>query len=142
MSDHDEDRPTDHAGLEILTPEECNRHLDETEIGRVAFVSEGDVVILPVNYRFVNSTVVFQTSDGSKLDMATERKTVAFEIDGFHPQQQTGWSVLVKGTAQYVMDEDLEAEFRKLGLRPWAPHTKGRRWVRILPDEITGRKID
>lgn len=138
----DQDRPTDHAGLQVLTPEECNERLDETEIGRVAFVSEGDVVILPVNYRFVNGTVVFQTTDGSKLDMAAERKTVAFEIDGFAPQQQTGWSVLVKGTAEYVMDEELEAEFRRLGLRPWAPYTKARRWVRILPDEITGRKID
>lgn len=142
MSNHDQDRPTDHAGLQVLTPEECDARLEETEIGRVAFVSEGDVVILPVNYRFVNGTVVFQTADGSKLDMATDRKTVAFEIDGFAPQQQTGWSVLVKGTAEYVMDEELEAEFRSLGLRPWAPYTTTRRWVRILPDEITGRKID
>ena len=137
-----QDRPTDHAGLQVLTPEECNERLDETEIGRVAFVSEGDVVILPVNYRFVNGTVVFQTTDGSKLDMATDHKAGAFEIDWLAPQHQTGWSVLVKGTAEYVMDEELEAEFRRLGLRPWAPYTKARRWVRILPDEITGRKID
>jgi len=99
-------------------------------------------VIFPVNYRFVNSTVVFQTTDGSKLNTASDHKTVAFEIDGFEPQQQTGWSVLVKGTAEEVMDEDVEAELHRLGLRPWAPYTKARRWVRILPDEITGRKID
>lgn len=142
MSDGNQERPVDHAGLEVLSKDECDELLNETEIGRVAFISEGDVVILPINYRWVESTIVFQTTDGSKLDMAADRKPVAFEIDGFDAQQQTGWSVLVKGTAHYVMDEEVEEQLRRLGLRPWAPYTKARRWVRILPDEVTGRKID
>ena len=142
MTDDTQDHPTDHAGLGVLSVEDCNELLFNTEIGRVAFVSDGDIVILPINYRFVDSTVVFQTTDGSKLDMAAEHKTVAFEIDGFDSVQQTGWSVLVKGTAQYVMEEEVEAQLRRLGLRPWAPYTRERRWVRILPDEISGRKIE
>lgn len=134
--------PTDHVGLEVLTEAECDSLLATTTIGRMAFVADGDVVIFPVNYRYRNHTIVFRTADGTKLEVAANHQPVAFEIDGYDTEAKTGWSVLVKGIARYVVDEAAEAELDDLDLRPWAPLTQVRRWVRITPEEITGRKIN
>ena len=68
-------------------------------------------------------------------------RVVAFEIDGYDLEAKTGWSVLVKGIARYVLEDEEEAMLAQLDLRPWAPLTQVRRWVRISPEEITGRKI-
>jgi nitroimidazol reductase NimA-like FMN-containing flavoprotein (pyridoxamine 5'-phosphate oxidase superfamily) len=41
------------AMLEPLSLEACLQHLREGRVGRIAFVVDGDPVILPVNYRLV-----------------------------------------------------------------------------------------
>lgn len=141
MNDPNPAVPTDHVGLEVLTNAECDSLLAENKIGRIAFVADGDIVIFPVNYRYTNHTIVFRTADGTKLDVAANHQPVAFEIDGYDTERKTGWSVLVKGIARYVMEDEAEDELAELDLRPWAPLTRVRRWVRISPEEITGRKI-
>ena len=139
-----ESRPavgTDHAGLHVLTSAECDSLLAKAQIGRIAFVSEGDVLIFPVNYRYVRGSIVFRSAEGTKLDVAANHRPVAFEIDGFDENQRTGWSVLVTGIARYVMSEDEEAELADIDLIPWTPLIRARRWIRISPEHITGRKI-
>ena len=42
--------PTDHAGLEILPFDECLRLLASVPVGRVGFIADGEVVVLPVNH--------------------------------------------------------------------------------------------
>lgn len=132
---------TDHAGLEVLTVAQCDSFLSTSQIGRIAFVSDGDVLIFPVTYRYVNGAVVFRSAEGTKLDIAANHRPVAFEIDGFDEERRTGWSVLVTGIARYIIDEQEEAELADVELTPWTPYLKARRWIRISPDEITGRKI-
>ena len=141
MNDPNPAVATDHIGLEILTAAECDSLLASSQIGRMAFVADGDVVIFPVNYRYIDHTIVFRTADGTNLEVAANHSPVAFEIDGYDTDSKTGWSVLVKGIARYVMDDAEEAQLAELDLRPWAPLTRVRRWVRISPEEITGRKI-
>lgn len=141
MTDMDPSKPTDHVGLDILSNEECDALLAGTEIGRVAFVSDGDIVILPINYRYSRRSIVFRTAVGTKLEAAASHAPMAFEIDGYDMDRKSGWSVLVKGVARFVMDEEAEPDLKYLDLRPWAPDTKVRRWVRITPDEITGRRL-
>jgi uncharacterized protein len=131
----------DHAGLEVMGREECDALLESTGVGRVAFLADGDITIVPVNYRMHFGTVVFRTTSGAKLEAAARHSPVAFEIDGWDPVSQTGWSVLVKGLAVEVLDDEEATELFGLGLRPWVVAPERRRWVRIRPDEITGRKI-
>lgn len=133
--------PRDHAGLEVMSRAECDEKLESTSVGRVGFLADGDVTILPVNYRMSGGTIVFRTTSGSKLEAAGRRAPVAFEIDGWDDSTQTGWSVLAKGTAVEVLSDDEAASLFELGLRPWAEAVERRQWVRIRPDEITGRKI-
>ncbi len=133
--------PMDRTGLEVLSAQECDRLLAENVIGRVAFVADGEPVVLPVNYRLHRGAVVFRTARGEKLEAAARRAPVAFEIDGWDPDTQTGWSVLVRGVAEEVLDEDQVAELETLGLRPWADSPQRRIWVRIRREDVTGRRV-
>ena len=140
MDDPNSTVPTDHIGLEVLSNAECDALLDSTRIGRIAFVADGDVVIFPVNYRYIDHTIVFRTADGTKLEVAANHQPVAFEIDGYDLETKTArGDPLV--TERRVLEDEEEAMLAKLDLRPWAPLTQVRRWVRISPEEITGRKI-
>lgn len=132
----------DHAGLEVLSRQECDHHLAATPIGRVAFVSGGEVEVFPVTYRWHEQTVLFRTSVGAKLSAATRRAPVTFEIDGWDPTEKAGWSVVVKGVAAEIDDPEEIAALDALELKPWASARERDRWIRIRPDEITGRKID
>lgn len=132
---------TDHRGLDVLSFDECLDRLRRTHVGRLGFVSAGESVILPVNHGMVGDHVVFRTMPGSKMDVAVAAGNVAYEIDGWDDRTQTGWSVLVKGTAEVVYDSEETARYDLLRLRSWADPAGLGQWVRIRPLEITGREI-
>lgn len=131
----------DHGGLEVLSTDECRALLAQEQIGRVAFVAAGEPLVLPVNYRMHDGHIVFRTTTGEKLDAARNAKSVAFEIDSWDTTTKTGWSVIVRGASQDVYKAAEIAELKQLGLEPWADAVARDNWVRIVPDEITGRRI-
>ena len=132
---------TDHRGLDVLSFHECLDRLRRTHVGRLGFISSGEVVILPVNHGMVDDSVVFRTKAGSKMDVAVASGNVAYEIDGWDDSTRTGWSVLVKGTAEVVYDAEETARYERLRLRSWADPAGTGQWIRIRPVEITGREI-
>jgi uncharacterized protein len=134
--------PTDHGGLEVLTFHEALSLLASVPIGRVAFVDNGEPVVLPVNHAMDGKAIVFRTSYGSKLDAAWWQMPVAFEVDSYDEASRTGWSVLVKGYADLVVDDDEIDRLDTLDLRPWAYDVdRSTHWVRIHPSEVSGRRI-
>lgn len=132
---------TDHRGLDVLGFDDCLDRLRRTHLGRIAFVSAGEAVILPVNHALDGDMVVFRTKPGSKMDVAVASGNVAYEIDGYDDTTQRGWSVLVKGTAEMVYEPTETARYDSLGLRSWADPAATGQWVRIRPVEVTGREI-
>lgn len=132
---------TDRGGLEILPSDECMRLLAAEPVGRVAFVSEGEPMVLPVNHRVDGWTIVFRTDLGSKLRTALLRRPVAYEVDDYDTRTRTGWSVLVRGVADTVDDDDAIERLEHLGLTPWASGQDRPYWVRIRPEEVSGRRI-
>lgn len=131
----------DHAGLEVLTPDECLERLASTPIWRHAFVEEGEPVVLPVTIGMWDRSVVFTTAAGSKLSAAIMNQPVALEIDKWDAEVHHGWSVLVKGMAM-VVDEGREIDsLDRLSVRSWTRPEQPKAWVRILPNEITGRRV-
>ncbi|MFJ6378478.1 pyridoxamine 5'-phosphate oxidase family protein [Kitasatospora sp. NPDC092039] len=66
---------------------------------------------------------------------------VSFQVDHIDEFLGRGWSVLAIGPAHYV-DDPVELE-RLAGLPGAAPWAGGRRprWVRIRPEEISGRQL-
>ncbi len=134
MSDERDDR------LEELSVEECWRHLALKSVGRLAVSIANRPDVFPVNYRLDNETIVVRTAPGLKLAAATLGDAVAFEVDSLDELMQTGWSIVVQGTAREIdgTEELLEADH--LHVQPWAGGPK-RRYLRIVPDRITGRRI-
>ena len=131
--------PTDHAGLEVLPFDTCLELLASVPVGRVSFLADGEVVILPVNHVVDERDVVFRTDRGSKLSAADRRDHVAFEADDYDPLTRTGWSVLVSGRAE-VVSEDAEIQrLGRLGLYPWVTAVDHPFWIRIRPTSVTGR---
>ena len=63
-----------------------------------------------------------------------------YQIDGIDPSDATGWSVLVKGRATELRDVDELRSVSSLPLNYWTLGDKAH-WVRIVPDEVTGRRI-
>ncbi len=131
----------DRGGLQILDFSTCVDLLEDQYVGRVAFMHAGEPLVFPVNYRFHRGTVVFRTAVGQKLDAAGNDVPVAFEIDGWDDTYQSGWSVLVRGWMEEVTsDKELE-ELEQVPLTPWARSVERPYWVRIVPNEISGRRI-
>jgi uncharacterized protein len=122
--------------LRDLDPDECRSLLAASRVGRVAYCEEDGPVVLPVNHIVEDGDVLFATSPHSALARRFRSGPAAFEVDDFDPYNQTGWSVLVRGTARLV-------EYGELPDRRPSPWVAGTRnfVVRITPDTITGRRL-
>jgi nitroimidazol reductase NimA-like FMN-containing flavoprotein (pyridoxamine 5'-phosphate oxidase superfamily) len=133
--------PTDHAGTEVLRTSECLSLLESRPIGRLGFVEAGQVSILPVRYMMDSGQVVFRSSVGAKLDAAVRWQSVAFEVDDWDPRDRTGWSVLIHGVANEVIDEARREALNARNLDEWVINDRPKAWIEIRPNEITGRRI-
>ncbi len=127
-------------GFELLTTEECLDLLAPGGVGRVGVTFAGLPVIMPVNYAYVDGEVVFRTGEGTKLNAATARAVVAFEVDAYDPGSAAGWSVLVIGRSSVVTDPTELAHLDDYEITPWAGGTRNN-YVRLRPELITGRRI-
>jgi nitroimidazol reductase NimA-like FMN-containing flavoprotein (pyridoxamine 5'-phosphate oxidase superfamily) len=127
-------------GLEILDRASCLELLATAQVGRLAWAAvDGHVHIRPVNYTLAGTDVIVRTGMGSILAAALARLPVTFEADELEPALETGWSVVVIGTAEDVGSTD-EAALLRESVHPWAcgsrPHV-----VRIRASEVTGRRL-
>ena len=95
--------------------------------------------IFPVNFGIDDGTIVVNTAPGTKLAAAVSDEEVAFEVDRIDSERKRGVSVVVRGPATEI--ETLEELMHVEDLvAPWDPSDK-RRFLRIVPTEITGRRI-
>jgi uncharacterized protein len=133
----------DPVELEELDEATCLALLGSVSVGRLAFVARGAPVILPVNHAVHDGCVVFRTAIGSKLDAAErdDRPRVVFEADAVEDDVESGWSVVVHGRMEPVLDLIEQTALERLGLRTWAEDPSRRRWLRIRAERITGRRI-
>jgi nitroimidazol reductase NimA-like FMN-containing flavoprotein (pyridoxamine 5'-phosphate oxidase superfamily) len=123
----------------ILSESECWELLDHATVGRLAVDIAGQPDIFPINFVVDKSGIVFRSAAGTKLAGAVLNRLVAFEIDGYEPDERTAWSVVVKGQARSIerMQEVFDAE--DLPLFPWLSWDKPN-FVRIEPTVVTGRR--
>ena len=135
------ERDVDWTGLEILSPDECHLQLRLGAVGRIGFVDAGSPVILPVNYTMDGPAVVFRTAAGSKLSAGMMQRPVCFEVDHWDTMSHTGWSVLAKGVADEVLEAEEIARLERLPVRPWSRPDLRDHWVRIMVEELTGRRV-
>lgn len=128
------------TGMQILAEDECWRLLESATVGRLAVAPGGRPDIFPVNFLAINGTLVFRTAEGSKLTSVAVNHAVALEIDGYEPETNQAWSVVVSGTARPVTSDDDAAVLEELPLTPWHATPK-HHFVEIVPIKVTGRKF-
>jgi nitroimidazol reductase NimA-like FMN-containing flavoprotein (pyridoxamine 5'-phosphate oxidase superfamily) len=126
-------------GATNLEANKCWALLRSSEVGRLAVLIGDRPEIFPINYVVDHGTVVFRTAEGTKLAGAIQRK-VAFEADGYEPETGEAWSVVVKGRGEEISRVHELLDTADLPLFPWHNAPK-QRFVRIVPDEITGRRF-
>ncbi len=126
--------------LHELSRDECLELLQyHSFVGRVAFALDGRPMVLPVNYLADADSVTFTTADGGLLS-ALSGSEVAFEIDDSRPLEHSGWSVVLRGVAQIVVDADDLEILRRGPLHSWAS-PRPDRWLRIPIEELSGRRL-
>jgi nitroimidazol reductase NimA-like FMN-containing flavoprotein (pyridoxamine 5'-phosphate oxidase superfamily) len=128
------------AWLESLSQEQCLGLLREGTIGRIAFVVDGNPIILPVNYRLVEPTsgplLAVRTRPGGVIERAPTN--VAFEIDSIDHVHHQGWSVLVQGELLHA--NPTSAGFReRYDPESWLNDPEA--WLLVNPWAITGRQL-
>lgn len=132
------------AGPPVITrlvPTECRRLIAAGGIGRIAFCTASGPVVLPVNFAVVAGTIVIRTGEGTAIDGHAEGQ-VAFEVDRIDEALSQGWSVLVRGRAHRVAHPaELQIVRRDAAIWPW-PGGEREVYVRLIPDTITGRRIE
>lgn len=127
------------AVLEPLTPTQCHALLKTGGVGRVIFNASRGPVAHPVNYRFSNGEVLFNTTVNTATELESQPR-VGFEIDHIDDVFTEGWSVIVTGPARRVDNPDELVEHATHGLSPWAGGARGV-VVAIAAAEVTGRVI-
>ena len=134
-------RPAELRVISKLMPNECRRLIAPGGVGRIAFGTLSGPVVLPVNFAVLADTIVIRTAEGTLIDGHADEK-VALEVDHIDEALHQGWSVLVRGQAHRVMHP---AELHRLqedaAVWPW-PGGEREVYVRIIPSQITGRRIE
>ena len=125
-----------------LSADECWELLRSVPVGWIGFMVSGQVHIYPVNFTAHDGNLYFRTSPYGIVGKAIRHQSVAFEIDHIDAETQTGWSVLVRGTATWLADAK---RIESLGeARPATPWADGNRTmhIQITPTFVSGRQID
>jgi nitroimidazol reductase NimA-like FMN-containing flavoprotein (pyridoxamine 5'-phosphate oxidase superfamily) len=132
--------------IEDLDETECLRLVAGQEVGRIAYNGRYGPMVLPVNYRLFEGSIVFRTTQGSTMDedlttgIADAEYLIAFEIDELYPARKEGWTVLIHGSAHHVTDENERSAVAQIGVTPWAGGTR-ELYMRIRPTHIAGLRI-
>jgi nitroimidazol reductase NimA-like FMN-containing flavoprotein (pyridoxamine 5'-phosphate oxidase superfamily) len=138
------------AGMEAIVEElgesEALRLIEQAEVGRIGFTGRYGPVVLPVSYKVIGQDIVFRAGMYAALgeDLRTgipgAEYRVAFEVDELRPPTQSGWMVMIQGTAHHVDDEADRAELIAAGVEQWEA-TENALFMRITPVFVAGRRI-
>ena len=124
-----------------LLPAECRQLVAAGGVGRIAFCTASGPAVLPVNFTVVTGTIVIRTGEGTLVEGHADGQ-VAFEVDHIDEALIQGWSVLVRGQAHRVVHPaELHLVRHDAAIWPW-PGGDRDIYVRIIPDAITGRRIE
>lgn len=122
--------PGDSGYFASLDEQECRKLLAPGGVGRVAWQSDEGIMVVPVNYRMIDTRIVFHTSTLGSLAALLEPTIVGFQVDEIDAETHVGWTLLVRGTTR--PSEGLESV-------SWVPD--GRRVGVAIAGEFFGGRV-
>jgi nitroimidazol reductase NimA-like FMN-containing flavoprotein (pyridoxamine 5'-phosphate oxidase superfamily) len=128
--------PIEQDAARVLSDDQAWDRLSSVSLGRLVTNVGGQMEIFPVNFATQNNTVVFRTAEGTKLFGTVMNEQVLFEADDHTVAE--GWSVIIRGKARVLTTTDEINDADRAQVIPWVP-TEKLRYVRITPDEMSGR---
>lgn len=128
------------SALEMLSAGECRAWLARRAVGCFLFAADRGPVAIPVNYKMIGDDIVFRTDDHTAAAGAISQQRVSFLVARFDEDLREGCSVLASGTAIILTRPEGLHAAAEVGIEPWADGDRDT-YIRITPDEITGRRI-
>lgn len=118
---------------------ECFELLRATTVGRLGFVHDEAVQIIPVNYRTDGQDLIIRTSpDGILSTLEDHPVALALQVDHHDDLGGAGWSVLMNGSVTSITDDaDIPGANRVL---PWSGGERGLA-LRFVVQRISGRRV-
>lgn len=132
---------TNRTWLIDLPQEVCAELIKSATMGRLGVVVAGKPEVFPVAHVYLDGDIIFPTNTGTKVHAALEWPWVGFEVDGLESGGESGWSVMVSGRAEEITDPSTIKHLVATRSAPWR-RGNNVRWIRIIPTEITGRRIE
>lgn len=121
-----------------LTDQHSWEFLQRSSLGRLALSANDKPAIFPVDFYCDGESILFRTSEGTKLADLIANDAVAFEADEHTSHESL--SVIVEGRAHVVTDESEILEADRATLPRWIPIAVPV-YVRIVPTKIHGRRF-
>ena len=84
---------------DVLTREECLRHLAEGSVGRVSMSSRALPAVLPVRYSLAGERILFWADPHDHPEAIADNTVIGFQADEIDAVTHEGWSVMVVGRA-------------------------------------------
>lgn len=102
--------------IEILSPEEIERILESSAVGRIGCYADGRTYVVPVAYAYSGNSVYGHSAEGLKTRMMRKNPSVCFETDIV--DDVLNWrSVIAWGTFEQLHGVAAEDAMRKILLR-------------------------
>ena len=137
------DSPETVSYIRTLTEAECFELLAVAVVGRIGFVSQDGVQIIPMNYRLgADHQIFMKTAPGSALAQLAEKDAqVVFEVDYHADDFRIAWSVLMNGTIGQL-DAAATAAYQDLRNPPvpW-PGPASSLPLRFVAQTVSGRGL-
>jgi len=125
----------------ILSRQQCLARLSSRGVGRVGVSMDALPVILPVQFRVVDDSILFATTRNTRLDTATTGAVIAFQADAYDATDDVWWSVLLQGKATSVGEPEDEAGIGPPTSGLWSSSGAESRFLRLGTDNMRGRSF-
>ncbi len=123
-----------------LTRTESLALLGSVPVGRLVHAHEVFPCLRLVNFVLRPDGVCFRTSDrGDVLQLAEDRAQVVFEADAYDADAQSGWSVVVLGQLERVVDPLALGWLAQRRFDTWAGDERCE-VVRVSLGQVSGRR--
>ncbi len=107
--------------LRELAREEALALLSTVPYGRIVFTQRALPAVRPVNHIIDNGAIIIRSHAGTAITAAVDLASptvVAYQADDIDRETRLGWSVVVTGRAQLVVDSAEIIRYEQL-LQPW-----------------------
>jgi hypothetical protein len=129
----------DASGLEALSEAEAFALLATVSVGRLVYSDRALPSLVPVSFSLDGADIVIRTGRRSSPATHASGNVVAFEVDDIGAGRD-GWTVLVTGRIELVVDPFEVARLGALQLPTWAPAASDR-YLKLRPELIAGTRI-